>query len=94
MKLPSYLFWDVDQSTIDLKKNARFVIQRVIQRGSLKEWSSIKAFYGIDVVKKEILAMRSLDKKTLNFFSTYFNLHKNTFRCFSIQQSTLMAQTF
>lgn len=88
MSLPSYLFWDIDLQSLDFHKNARFVIQRVIQRGSIEDWISIKAFYGLDFIKNEILLMRDLDSKTLNFFSTYFDIPKNNFRCSTIQQST------
>lgn len=87
MTLPSYLFWDIDLNSLDYAKNARFIIQRVIQKGSLKEWKIIKDFYGLNLIKKEILMIRDLDAKTLNFFSTYFRLNKNNFRCFTIQQS-------
>lgn len=87
MTLPSYLFWDIDLNTLDYNKNARFIIQRVIQKGSLKEWKIIKNFYGLDFIKNEILKIRDLDPKTLNFFSTYFSLKKNNFRCFTTQQS-------
>ena len=86
MTLPNYLFWDIDLSSLDFKKNARFVIQRVIQKGSLNDWISIKEFYGIDFIKQEILMIRDLDLKTLQFFSTYFGIDKNNFRCSSIQQ--------
>ncbi len=88
MDLPNYLFWDIDLTSLDFKKNARFIIQRVIQKGSLNEWRSIKEFYGIDFIKQEILMMRNLDIKTLQFFSTYFGIDKINFRCSSIQQST------
>ena len=87
MTLPNYLFWDIDLSSIDFTKNARFVIQRVIQRGSINDWITIKEFYGIDLIKREILLIRDLDFKTLNFFSIYFGINKNNFRCFTIQQS-------
>ena len=66
--------------------NARFIIQRVISRGSISDWKKIKEFYGLDFIKKEILHMRYLEPKTLNFFSVYFNLEKNLFRCYSNQQ--------
>lgn len=88
MTLPKYLFWDTDFSSIDLKQNARFIIQRVILRGSIDDWITIKQFYGIDFIKKEILQIRSLDNKTLNFFSAYFEIDKKQFRCYSTQQST------
>ena len=87
MTLPSFLFWDVDMESIDKKKNARFIIRRVIQRGSLQDWIKIKDFYGLNFIRSEILLMRELDSKTLCFFSTYFEIPKKNFRCFSIQQS-------
>ncbi|MFK7795979.1 MAG: hypothetical protein AB8E82_00895 [Aureispira sp.] len=88
MNLPNYLFWDIDLNTLDWDKNARFIIQRVIQRGSLNEWKIIKQYYGLEFIKHEILLIRNLDKKTLNFFSTYFDIAKTNFKCFTIQQST------
>jgi len=87
MDLPNYLFWDTDVKSIDYDKNARFIIQRVIQRGSLENWVYIKKHYGLDFIKKEILLMRDLDPKTLNFFSIYFGIERKYFRCYSIQQS-------
>ena len=87
MDLPKYLFWDTDIDLIDFNKNARFVIQRVIQKGSIKNWITIKNFYGLNLIRQEILLMRDLDIKTLNFFSTYFDIKKNNFRCYSTQES-------
>jgi len=87
MNISNRLFWDVDVETLDFSKNARFIIQRVIQRGTLEDWVAIKDYYGIDFIRKEITQMRSLDMKTFNFFSTYFELPKKEFKCFSTKQS-------
>ena len=88
MDLPHHLFWDIDLNSLDTNKHTRFIIQRVIQRGSLDDWTEIKGYYGLDLIKREILLMRTLDPKTLNFFSIYFDISKEKFRCFSTQQST------
>ena len=88
MTLPDRLFWDTDLSTLDFKAHARFIIQRVIQRGSLEDWVSIKQHYGLEFIKQEIVLMRHLDPKTLNFFSGYFGIEKEKFRCYSAPQST------
>lgn len=85
--LPVRLFWDTDISTIDVNKNARFIIHRVIERGTLANWKTIKQFYGLEKIKEEILNIKSLDVKTLNFFSIYFELDKTDFRCYSTIQS-------
>jgi len=87
MDLPNYLFWDTEINKIDFKKNARFVIQRVIQKGSIDDWIVNKDFYRMDLLKREILLIRDLDAKSLNFFSVIFDVNKRNFRCFSIQQS-------
>jgi hypothetical protein len=88
IQLPKYLFWDIDLNELDPEKHARFIIQRVIQRGLLEHWVKIKQYYGLEKIKHEILAMRSLDAKTLTFFSVYFEISKEKFRCYTIQQST------
>ena len=84
--LPSRLFWDTDIESIDLKENARFIINRVISKGSVSDWKKIKNYYGIKIIRNEILKIRNLDSKTFNFFHTYFNLDKSQFRCYSNQQ--------
>jgi hypothetical protein len=88
MNLPHRLFWDIDLKTINLQENARFIIQRVIQKGEIQDWISIKKLYGIDLIKKEILQLRHLDDKTLSFFSIYFDIKKENFRCYTTQPST------
>ena len=72
--------------TLDYDKHARFIIQRVIQRGSLNDWVTIKKYYGIETLTKEILQIRDLDALTFNFFSSYFGLEKSKFRCYTTQQ--------
>ena len=51
LSLPEHLFWDTELSSVDLNKNARFIIQRVIERGSIADWKIIKEFYGIELIK-------------------------------------------
>jgi hypothetical protein len=81
------LFWDIEFAELDYEKNARQVIERVITRGSMKDWYEIKTYYGLDKIKSEIIRIRSLDKVTLNFCSKYFQIPKNQFKCYNIPQS-------
>ncbi len=84
--LPS-IFWDIDISSIDWDAHARFVIQRVVQRGRIEDWIVLKKMYGLDKIKTELLLARNLDSKTLHFFSTYFDIPKQNFRCYTMKQS-------
>jgi len=54
----------------------------------LNDWRELKAYYGLERIKEEVLIMRYLDQKTLNFCSIYFNISKTDFRCYNIPQST------
>lgn len=85
-KLSQRIFWDVDPHDLDEIENRRFIVERVITRGTLEDWKEIKKFYGLENIKNEILSIRNLDIKTLNFFSSYFEIDKKYFRCYSSKQ--------
>ena len=48
--LRSILFWDTDINRIDWEKHAKFVIQRVFERGNEAEKEEITRFYGLEKV--------------------------------------------
>jgi len=79
--LQSSLFWDTSSQDIDTDQNARFIIERVITRGTIKDWKTLLSFYGNDRVRKEVLSIRSLDPKSLAYLSVYFNVEESKFRC-------------
>ena len=82
------IFWDVDFKEIDYDKHARFIIERVLSRGNLKDWLELKSFYGLEKIKAAAVRIRSLDKLTLNFCHMFFNIKKEEFRCYNTIQST------
>jgi len=87
MELSKALFWDTDIKKIDYERNARHIIERVLQRGMLNDWFEIKKYYGLDRIKQEILQIRYLDKISLNFCSKYFKISKEQFKCYNTEQS-------
>lgn len=90
MKKPTInpvLFWDADVSKIDWEAHASYVIERVLTRGSISDWSEIKRFYGMERIKNEAVDLRYLDKLTLNFCSIIFKIPQSEFRCYNTPQS-------
>jgi len=68
------LFWDADASAIDLVKNKRFVIERVLKFGNLADYLWLKQQYAPDEIKEVIARNRSgLDKKSFNFWNSIYN---------------------
>lgn len=53
-KLRPVLFWDTDIAKLDWQKNKRFIIQRILERGSKSEISALIKFYGLSVIKEEL----------------------------------------
>jgi hypothetical protein len=87
MNLSKGIFWDTNYDTIDWDKKVRYVIGRVVTRGNWSDWLAIRAYYGLDRIKAEMLQERSIDKKSLNFLSNLFNIPKTEFRCYILQRS-------
>lgn len=85
-QLSSYLFWDVQPDNIDSDKNKRFIIQRVLERGTRKDWLLINKEYSLDVIVKEAQQMRSLDAKALSYIACMGDVPKESFRCYKKKQ--------
>lgn len=88
------LFWDVDVQSIDFNKHKRFIIGRVLMRGSFDDFLNILDYYGEDVIKEEVKQMRYLDKKTLRFCSFYFHIPLENFRCYKQRRSNNIPSPF
>jgi len=81
------LFWDVDPDTVDPEKHAVLIIERVVTRGSWEEFKTILSFYSKQKVADILTQLRYLEKVTLYFCSTYFNISLKKFKCYILQQS-------
>lgn len=79
------LFWDVNYDSVQWNNNYRFVIERVLERGTFDEWQEIKQHYGLDKIKETALQARWLDNTTLAFCSNYFQIPKEQFRCYTLK---------
>lgn len=71
----NYLFWDT--AAIDLEKNWRFVIERILLFGDKDDFLWANNFYGKEKLKQVFLRSRALDKKSESFWQWYFGVKKN-----------------
>ncbi len=71
------LFWDSSINTIDLEKNQRYVIERVLTRGFTEDFYLLLKIYSSEQIKTALRKSKELDAKTVNFCSQYFNLPKS-----------------
>ena len=82
-KLSQRLFWDVDPDTIDVDLHRRYVIQRVLERGSIEDLKATIAHYTMPTLVAEAQQIRSLDPVTLAFAACLGNVKEDSFRCYS-----------
>ncbi|MEI7741194.1 MAG: hypothetical protein WCJ29_01690 [bacterium] len=64
MNLRKTLFWDTDVKTISLNRNARYIIERVLEFGNDREVRWLTKEYGRRKIRNAVLASRSLDRKS------------------------------
>jgi len=74
LKLDKNLFWDVDFKKLDYKKNASFIIKRVLLFGDKKDYDILKKCYSGEKIKEVASKINYPDKKNANFWGFIFNL--------------------
>lgn len=79
-ELSDHLFWDVDRSSVDPEKHVRFLIWRIMDRGTREDARLAWAHYGPEEVKAALLESPALDRKTIAFFANQFQLPREAFR--------------
>ena len=68
------LFWDIDLDLLDSERHKSFIIERILGRGDVDDVRFARERYGDDVLKKTFLKSKTLDRKSLTFWCSYFNL--------------------
>jgi hypothetical protein len=67
-----YLFWDTPLEKINIVKHKNYIIERVLMRGSLKDFYFLLQLYTTEEI---IIAVKN--SKTINFCSHYFGIPLN-----------------
>ena len=73
MKFRDTLFWDTNVKNIDVRKNARYIIERVADFGRDKEVRWVLDFYKKPLIKKVIANSRSVRPRTKALWTLLLN---------------------
>ncbi len=66
-----HLLWEYNWEDIDFCQLATVVIERVIDRGDMRDWKEIIRFYGKPKIKTVAEKSTRLDKKNKHFTSIF-----------------------
>lgn len=69
MKFRPELFWDVDPKTINPKKHARYIIERILDFGDDREVRWLAKYYSSRLIKDTIRKSRVLDPKSKSLWA-------------------------
>ena|ERR1700729_4162240 len=73
-------FKNVDMEDIDFENDALNVLERVAYRGELDDIRAVRAFYGDDRIRKEIVNSKCLGPLEVNFCCLIFDLKTTDFK--------------
>ena len=83
-KLPAHLkkyFWDTDFRSIDSKKNAQYIIERVLEYGDEKALSWLKKNMRRQFIKEVLMHTRALSPRSANFWAFIFGVPRDKILC-------------
>ncbi len=75
------LFWETNPGKLDKKKDAEFIIGRILDFGNLKEWKSIKDFYGLARIKKAAKKHIFSDPRSAKFWAMIIGIQAKNLQC-------------
>ena len=81
------LFWDADSAELDLVKHKKYVVQRVLERGTMEDIRQMFTMYGFEDVVSTSKMLRSLEPKALSFIACLADEPRENFRCYTNKQS-------
>lgn len=68
------LFWDTDPDHIDIKKNAKYIIERVLEVGNMGALGWIQRLYPAQMMIEVIETSRKISEKSRNFWKIWFGV--------------------
>ncbi|MEA5063075.1 MAG: hypothetical protein VB054_07080 [Petrimonas sp.] len=81
------LLWEYDLSNFNWLKSRKIVVQRIIERGWLKDfYAAFNLYGGIEGFREIIKEIPSLSEKDMNFVCKAFNLEKEELKCYTRKQ--------
>ncbi|MCL2417521.1 MAG: hypothetical protein FWD02_06280 [Bacteroidales bacterium] len=86
IKFSKNLFWDINVEKLDIDKYPGYVLQRVLERGQWEDWVQIRAYYPMELIKKEVMQLRTLRPDALAYIALYTDTNKEDYRCYKLTQ--------
>jgi hypothetical protein len=81
------IFWDVNFDTLDYDNRARFVIERVFERGDVEDIRQCRRYYGDELIKEKLTTAKWLSKDTVYLACAVLNNNLVDYKCYNFALS-------
>jgi hypothetical protein len=81
------IFWDVDFDKIDYERYARFVIERVFERGDVGDIRQCRRYYGDEKIRKTLTTAKWLPKQSIYLAAAILDNDLSDYQCYKSAQS-------
>ncbi|MEO8711683.1 MAG: hypothetical protein ABI405_06135 [Parafilimonas sp.] len=81
------IFWDVNFDTLDYDKRARFIIERVFERGDVDDIRQCRRYYGDEKITEVLLTAKFLPERRLHLAAAVIDKPISDFLCYKLRQS-------
>lgn len=81
------IFWDVDFDKIDYDQYARFVIERVFERGDVEDIRQCRRYYGDEKIREILTTAKWLPKQSIYLAAAILDNDLSDFQCYKLAQS-------
>lgn len=81
------IFWDIDLEKLDWEKHKLLIVERVIERGSLKAFQLTEQHYGKQAMGEIVKSIAFLNPRDMAFVSVYFAIPLTDLKCYTKKQS-------
>lgn len=85
--LSDHLFWDTDKSSLLNNSSEIFILERVMEYGTIEDWRAVNKFYKKEKLKQLVVQLKNISDKSFTFLSNYFDIPKEKFACYTKNQS-------
>ncbi len=65
------LFWDTNPDRIHIRKNARYIIERILELGDMKAFAWLQRVYTLQIITDILKTSRVITEKSRNFWLTW-----------------------
>ncbi len=79
------IFWDTDITNLDLGKNKRYTIERILVYGTTEHIKWLLKNYTDKDIIETVKVSKVIDRQTANYWSLYYNIKREEIICFRRQ---------